>query len=104
MKKLCHEACDEIKETYDLTFKGAIKEHSCVTVPSTIFAFSICAWIKFPAYKKEYFKKEYGVLGYKAIEFPIWQMPACLYYMPRKEYLHWCLNTITQKIQSQRTR
>ena len=47
-----------------MTFKGAIKEYSSVTVPSTVTAFSICAWVKFPAYKKEYFKKEYGVLGH----------------------------------------
>ena len=51
-------------ETYDLTFKGAIRGNSSVTVPSTVSAFSICAWIKFPVYKNEYFKKEYGVLGY----------------------------------------
>ena len=54
-------------ETYDLTFKGAIKEQSSVTVPSTFFAFSICVWIKFPAYNKAYFKKEFGVLGYTPI-------------------------------------
>jgi hypothetical protein len=50
--------------TYDLTFKAALHEYSEATIPSTMSTFSICVWIKFPVYKKEYFKKDYGFLTY----------------------------------------
>jgi hypothetical protein len=58
------DVCSVLPETYDLTFKAATSEYSNATIPSTTSTFSICVWIKFPVYKQEYFKKEYGLLSY----------------------------------------